>query len=170
MTNSLHSQTTPALPKKLLRGLLRQCAWCGGKGAFFTTWYTKTDNCQTCGLSRERGYEGFELGAATMGVFMTFGSIIAWMIISVATGIGLQQKIRQKVAAFNGHIIITNYDENQSQLSLTPISTHQDFYPKFTNIEGINHVQIKTLYQTGSPNRWIRNRIVMEQDSANGRT
>ena len=63
------------------------------------------------------------------------------MIISVATGIGLQQKIRQKVAAFNGHIIITNYDENQSQLSLTPISTHQDFYPKFKNVEGINHIQ-----------------------------
>ena len=63
------------------------------------------------------------------------------MIISIATGIGLQQKIRQKVAAFNGHIIITNYDENQSQLSITPISTHQDFYPKFKNVEGINHVQ-----------------------------
>jgi len=63
------------------------------------------------------------------------------MIISVATGIGLQQKIRQKVAAFNGHIIITNYDENLSQLSITPISTHQDFYPKFKNIDGINHIQ-----------------------------
>jgi lipoprotein-releasing system permease protein len=63
------------------------------------------------------------------------------MIISVATGIGLQQKIRQKVAAFNGHIIITNYDENQSQLSITPISTQQDFYPKFTNVKGINHIQ-----------------------------
>jgi lipoprotein-releasing system permease protein len=63
------------------------------------------------------------------------------MIISVATGIGLQQKIRQKVAVFNGHIIITNYDENQSQLSITPISTRQDFYPKFKNVEGINHVQ-----------------------------
>ena len=63
------------------------------------------------------------------------------MIVSIATGIGLQQKIRQKVAAFNGHISITNYDENQSQLSITPISTHQDFYPKFKNVSGINHVQ-----------------------------
>jgi lipoprotein-releasing system permease protein len=63
------------------------------------------------------------------------------MIISIATGIGLQQKIRQKVAAFNGHIIITNYDENQSQLSITPISTRQDFYPQFKNVQGINHVQ-----------------------------
>ena len=63
------------------------------------------------------------------------------MIVSVATGIGLQQKIRQKVSAFNGHIIITNYDDNQSEGSKTPISTLQDFYPKFTSVEGISHIQ-----------------------------
>lgn len=63
------------------------------------------------------------------------------MIVSVATGIGLQQKIREKVAAFNGHIIITNYDDNQSQVSISPISTNQDFYPKFKNVEGITHIQ-----------------------------
>jgi lipoprotein-releasing system permease protein len=63
------------------------------------------------------------------------------MIISVSTGIGLQQKIREKVSAFNGHIIITNYDDNQSEVSINPISTNQDFYPKFKNIEGINHIQ-----------------------------
>ncbi|MEZ0005924.1 lipoprotein-releasing system permease protein [Flavobacterium sp. 28YEA47A] len=63
------------------------------------------------------------------------------MIVSVATGIGLQQKIREKVAAFNGHIIITNYDDNQSQVSISPISTNQDFYPKFKNVEGISHIQ-----------------------------
>lgn len=63
------------------------------------------------------------------------------MIVSVATGIGLQQKIRQKVSAFNGHIIISNYDDNQSQVSVTPISIHQGFYPKFTKVEGISHVQ-----------------------------
>ena len=32
------------------------------------------------------------------------------MLITVATGIGLQRKIREKVAAFNGHVIITSYD------------------------------------------------------------
>ena len=63
------------------------------------------------------------------------------MIISIATGIGLQQKIRQKVAAFNGHIIISNFDENESQVSTKPVSIKQDFYPKFKNIEGIHHVQ-----------------------------
>lgn len=63
------------------------------------------------------------------------------MIVSIATGMGLQQKIRQKVSAFNGHVIITNYDDNQSEVSVEPISLHQDFYPKFKSVEGISHVQ-----------------------------
>lgn len=63
------------------------------------------------------------------------------MIVSVATGIGLQQKIQQKVAAFNGHIVISNFDDNDSQVSLEPISRKQDFYPKFKNIAGISHIQ-----------------------------
>lgn len=63
------------------------------------------------------------------------------MIVSIATGMGLQQKIRQKVSAFNGHVIITNYDDNQSEVSVEPISLHQDFYPKFKSVDGISHVQ-----------------------------
>jgi lipoprotein-releasing system permease protein len=63
------------------------------------------------------------------------------MIVSVATGIGLQQKIREKIAAFNGHIIISNYDNNLSEVTLTPISKKQDFYPNFTAVAGINHIQ-----------------------------
>jgi lipoprotein-releasing system permease protein len=66
---------------------------------------------------------------------------IIMMIISVSTGIGLQNKIREKVATFNGHVIISNYDDNQSEVSKEPISINQDFYPKFKNITGINHVQ-----------------------------
>jgi lipoprotein-releasing system permease protein len=63
------------------------------------------------------------------------------MIVSVATGIGLQQKIREKISAFNGHIIISNYDNNQSAVTLVPISKKQDFYPKFNSVEGIDHIQ-----------------------------
>ena len=63
------------------------------------------------------------------------------MIISVATGIGLQEKIREKISAFNGHIIISSYTDNQSEESTVPISLHQKFYPKFKSIEGIKHVQ-----------------------------
>ena len=63
------------------------------------------------------------------------------MIVSVATGIGLQQKIREKVSAFNGHIIISNYDNNQSEVTLVPISKKQDFYPKFNSVPEVTHIQ-----------------------------
>ena len=63
------------------------------------------------------------------------------MIVSVATGIGLQNKIREKIAAFNGHIIISNYDNNQSEITVLPISKTQDFYPKFNTVPGIVHIQ-----------------------------
>ncbi len=63
------------------------------------------------------------------------------MLIAIATGLGLQQKIRDKVVAFNGHIEITNYDTNASDESQVPISINQEFYPKFNTVEGITHIQ-----------------------------
>jgi len=66
---------------------------------------------------------------------------IVVMIITIATGIGLQQKIRDKVVAFNGHITITNYDSNNSQESIVPVSTDQDFYPQFTSVNQVKHIQ-----------------------------
>ncbi|MBU3821182.1 ABC transporter permease [Flavobacteriaceae bacterium XHP0103] len=70
---------------------------------------------------------------------ITIGIVV--MMIAIATGIGLQQKIRDKVVAFNGHVIITNYDSNNSQESGVPISTKQDFYPEFKSVDGIKHIQ-----------------------------
>ena len=66
---------------------------------------------------------------------------VIMMIVAVATGFGLQDKIREKVSAFNGHVIISNFDDNESEVSVAPLSIHQDFYPKFKNIQGIDHVQ-----------------------------
>ena len=63
------------------------------------------------------------------------------MIVSIATGIGLQQKIRQKVSAFNGHIIISGYNDNNSDVSTDPISINQKFYPRFKEVDGIQHIQ-----------------------------
>lgn len=67
---------------------------------------------------------------------------IIMMLISVATGVGLQNKIRDKVSAFNGDIIISNFDTNFSSDSQIPISKTQEFYPEFTSVEGIKHIQI----------------------------
>ncbi|NDI99413.1 ABC transporter permease [Flavobacterium sp. LaA7.5] len=66
---------------------------------------------------------------------------IIMMIIAVATGVGLQDKIREKVSAFNGHIIISNYDDNISEVSVAPIPIQQDFYPEFKSVQGISHIQ-----------------------------
>lgn len=64
------------------------------------------------------------------------------MMVSVATGAGLQHKIRDKMSGFKGHIQITNYDNNNSDLSLTPVNINQSFYPQFKNIDGIKNVQV----------------------------
>ncbi|MCK0160574.1 ABC transporter permease [Allomuricauda sp. F6463D] len=66
---------------------------------------------------------------------------VVMMLIAIATGVGLKNKIREKVAAFNGHIQISNFDNNNSEVSLSPVSINQDFYPEFKNVEGVRHVQ-----------------------------
>ncbi|CAM4317328.1 ABC transporter permease [Gillisia hiemivivida] len=73
------------------------------------------------------------IAAIAIGVIM--------MLVSFATGMGLQVKIREKIAAFNGHITIQSYDNNSSQVSLMPVSLEQDFYPEFKSVEGITHIQ-----------------------------
>jgi|TARA_B110000503_G_scaffold100198_1_gene149930 lipoprotein-releasing system permease protein len=64
------------------------------------------------------------------------------MLIAVATASGLQTKIRDKMAGFKGHVQIVNYDNNNSDVSTTPINITQDFYPEFKNIKGIKNIQV----------------------------
>lgn len=73
------------------------------------------------------------IAAIALGIIM--------MLIAIATAAGLQNKIREKITAFNGHIQIYNYDNNNSEVSVVPVSTEQEFYPNFDIVEGIAHVQ-----------------------------
>ncbi|MDT0648891.1 ABC transporter permease [Autumnicola edwardsiae] len=66
---------------------------------------------------------------------------VIMMLLSFAASLGLQEKIRDKIAAFNGHINISNYDNNSSQVTLEPVTKNQDFYPDFENVDGISHIQ-----------------------------
>lgn len=66
---------------------------------------------------------------------------IVVMLIAIATGIGLEHKIRDKAVAFNGHITISNFDSNQSEAAQVPVSKNQDFYPKFESVDGVSHIQ-----------------------------
>ena len=45
------------------------------------------------------------------------------MHIAVGTGFGLQQKIRTKITSFEGHIRISNYENNSSIITPTPIDS-----------------------------------------------
>jgi lipoprotein-releasing system permease protein len=67
------------------------------------------------------------------------------MLVSIATGVGLQKKIREKVSAFYGDIIITNFDTNFSNDSQIPVSTQQEFYPDYSALEGVRHIQVSAL-------------------------
>ena len=73
------------------------------------------------------------IAAIALGILM--------MLIAIATGVGLKYKIREKIAAFNGHIQIYNYDNNVSDVSVVPVSLEQDFYPNFNLIDGVRHIQ-----------------------------
>ena len=64
------------------------------------------------------------------------------MLIAIATGAGLQLKIREKIAGFNGHVQIVNYDNNNSEVSVVPVDKNQNFYPNFKEISGIKNIQI----------------------------
>jgi len=63
------------------------------------------------------------------------------MLFAVAISVGLQQKIRDKAVAFNGHITISNFDTNLSEGAQAPIKKNQLFYPEFKEVDGVTHVQ-----------------------------
>jgi lipoprotein-releasing system permease protein len=66
---------------------------------------------------------------------------ILMMVMSVATGVGLQQKIREKISAFNGHVIVSNFDDNQSQVTAEPIDTRILPISQLKKSSFITHVQ-----------------------------
>lgn len=60
----------------LRRAALLQCAWCGNRPGFLRGWFHRHESCQHCGLSVQRGEDGFELGAATVNVMVTLAALI----------------------------------------------------------------------------------------------
>lgn len=63
------------------------------------------------------------------------------MLIAVATGTGLQRKIREKLVVFHGHAQIYSFDSNISEIATLPVSTEQDFYPNFIALPEVTHIQ-----------------------------
>ena len=67
---------------------------------------------------------------------------IVMMLVAFATGLGLQEKIREKIAAFNGHITVTSYSSNETQVSLIPVDKNQDFYLDASGLKGVDYMQV----------------------------
>lgn len=67
---------------------------------------------------------------------------IIMMLIAFATGLGLQEKIREKIAAFNGHITIMSYSSNETHVSLIPVEKNQDFYISPSSLKGVDYMQV----------------------------
>ena len=68
------------------------------------------------------------------------------MLISISTGIGLQNEIRDKVSAFNGHIQISNFDSNNSEESIRPINVSKKLLQSldsFNNVKSLNQIGLK---------------------------
>lgn len=63
------------------------------------------------------------------------------MIVAVSIVTGFQKEIRDKVAGFSAHIVVTNYDSNSS-FEPEPVNIHQRFYPSLDTVKGIRHIQV----------------------------
>jgi len=76
----------PGVVKMLARGVAHRCPWCGGRRAFFTGWFAKSERCRTCGISWRRGDTGFELGAAAISAVVVLGTLVVGLgVAMVAT-------------------------------------------------------------------------------------
>ncbi len=62
------------------------------------------------------------------------------MLIAIATGIGLQKKIREKISGFNGHIQIVHYDMNQSLESLKPLVLPDSVLQAVKQMKGVKQL------------------------------
>ncbi len=65
---------------------------------------------------------------------------IAIIIIAVSTGKGLQGKIRSKTVAFNGHITVTPFENNESQISILPFENNLEIKSLINKNKGVNKI------------------------------
>ena len=75
-----------------------------------------------------------------IGVFAIALGIIV-MMISVATGVGLQNKIRDKITAFNGHVVVKGFDYNDSDETEKPIKLASEILDSINLIQGVSYSQ-----------------------------
>lgn len=71
-------------------------------------------------------------------VSVVLGLIVS--LVTLSTGVGARKAIKEKLADFNGHITVRNYNSNTS-INSDSLSIKQNFYPEFKEVPEIVHVQ-----------------------------
>ena len=84
--------------------------------------------------------------SSVSGPIITIGIIaialgVITMLIAIGTGVGLQNKIGQKVAAFSGHIRVTTLENSQQQETLKPLEEAQTIQTTLQNHANVCDVQ-----------------------------
>jgi len=73
------------------------------------------------------------INIATLAV--TLG--IATILIALVSSKGLQQEIQNKTSVFNGPILVTLFENNESQVSVTPLKDSEELRSHFKNEENV---------------------------------
>ena len=63
---------------------------------------------------------------------------VASILIALSVSKGLQNEIRNKTGIFNGHILVTLFENNESKISLLPINESPLIREKFLNISNVS--------------------------------
>lgn len=82
-------------------------------------------------------------------VAIALGMIV--MLISVATGLGLKYKIRDKISGLNGHILLQRFNQSESENTTIPIVLDSTLVKTLKQINGIKKIQ-----PTATKNAMIR--------------
>ena len=74
------------------------------------------------------------INIATIAVALGISSIL----IATSTSRGLQKEIQNKTSAFNGHILVTLFENNESQISILPIQDKKSVRKKLKENKNLN--------------------------------
>jgi lipoprotein-releasing system permease protein len=85
-----------------------------------------------------------DLNVSTPIIKIAIGAIalgLAIMIITVATGTGLQHEIRRKLSGVTGHIQIFSFDNSYNYTS-NPVDINQEFFPEFRSVPEVSRMHV----------------------------
>jgi len=74
---------------------------------------------------------------ATLAVAMG----MAMILIAVATGKGLQKDIKNKIAVFNGHLVVSPFENSESQISILPFLDTPELRSNIESETEVIHIQ-----------------------------